>query len=152
MPKTIISDTSCFINLTNIQELGLLQKIYGEVVTTNEVVTEYGEPLPNWVQLKSASDKYRQQILELQLDKGESSAISLALETPECVVTIDDFKARKVAQHLGLNITGTLGVIIKAKLQGLIPSVKPLLNKIKKTDFRVSEDLEMLVLKEAGEL
>ena len=152
MHKTIISDTSCFIILTNIQELGLLQKIYGEVVTTIEVVTEYGEPLPNWVQIKSASDKYSQQILELQLDKGESSAIALALETPECVVIIDDFKARKVAQHLGLNITGTLGVTIKAKLQGLIPSVKPLLNKIKKTDFRVSEDLEMLVLKEAGEL
>lgn len=63
MPKTIISDTSCFIILTNIQELGLLQKIYGEVVTTIEVVTEYGEPLPNWVQIKSASDKYSQQIL-----------------------------------------------------------------------------------------
>ncbi len=46
MPKTIISDTSCFINLTNIQELGLLQKIYGEVVTTNEVVTEYGDLYP----------------------------------------------------------------------------------------------------------
>ncbi len=49
MPKTIISDTSCFIVLTNIGELDLLQKVYGQIVTTVEIATEYGEALPDWV-------------------------------------------------------------------------------------------------------
>ena len=49
MPKTIISDTSCFIILTNIGELDLLQKVYGQIVTTLEVATEYGEPWPWFV-------------------------------------------------------------------------------------------------------
>jgi len=46
MPKTIISDTSCFIILTNIDEIELLHKIYGEIVTTPEIASEYGEILP----------------------------------------------------------------------------------------------------------
>ncbi|MCX6274765.1 MAG: DUF3368 domain-containing protein [Bacteroidetes bacterium] len=45
---------------------------------------------------------------------------------------LDDYKARKIAEHLGLEITGTLGVIIKAKLNGIITSVKPYLEKIRK--------------------
>ncbi len=45
MPKAIISDTSCFIILTNIGELELLQKVYGQIVTTPEIVAEFGEPL-----------------------------------------------------------------------------------------------------------
>ncbi len=52
MPKTIISDTSCFIILTKIGELDLLAKSYGNVITTIEVATEYGEFLPEWVEIK----------------------------------------------------------------------------------------------------
>lgn len=152
MHKTIISDTSCFIILTNIGELDLLQKVYGEIVTTIEVATEYGQPLPDWVEIKSATDRYRQQILEIQIDKGEASAIALALEHPHCTLILDDFKARRVAERLGLDITGTIGVIIKAKLREIIPSVIPYLDKIRKTDFRLSDELERQALQEAGEL
>lgn len=151
MPKTIISDTSCFIILTNIGELDLLRKVYGQIITTIEIATEYGETLPEWVEIQTIVDKYRQQLLEMQIDKGESSAIALALETPNCTVILDDYKARKIAERLGINITGTIGVIIKAKLKGIIPSIKPLLEKIKQTDFRLSSDLELLALKEAQE-
>lgn len=72
----------------------------------------------------------------MQIDKGESSAIALALETPDSTVILDDYKARKIAQQLGINFTGTIGVIIKAKLKGIIPSIKPYLEKIKQTNFR----------------
>lgn len=46
MPKTIISDTSCFIILSNIGELNLLQKVYGQIITTIEIAAEFGEQLP----------------------------------------------------------------------------------------------------------
>ncbi len=151
MPETIISDTSCFIVLTNIGELELLKTIYGSVTTTPEVAAEFGSPLPKWVELKSAVDKSRQRILELTLDKGEASAIALALEISDSTIILDDDKARKVAEKLGLEITGTIGIIIKAKLQKTIPSIKPYITKIRKTDFRMSPELELQALREAGE-
>lgn len=151
MPKTIISDTSCFIILTNIGELDLLRKVYGQIVTTPEIAAEFGETLPDWVEIATVTDKYKQQLLEMQIDRGESSAIALALETPNSTLILDDYKARKIAERLGLVYTGTIGVIIKAKLNGIIPSVKPLLEKIKQTDFRLSAEIELLALKEAGE-
>ena len=89
--------------------------------------------------------------MELQIDRGESSAIALALETPNSTVILDDYKARKIAERLGITLTGTIGVIIKAKLNGTIPSVKPLLEKIKQTNFRLSAEIEAQALKEANE-
>ena len=151
MHKTIISDTSCFIILANIGELEILHKVYGQIVTTVDIATEYGEVLPKWVEIVTVKDKYRQQLLEMQIDKGESSAIALALETPDSTIILDDYKARKIANQLGLIFTGTIGVIIKAKLNGIIPSIKPLLEKIKQTDFRISAEIELQALKEALE-
>jgi len=151
MPKTIVSDTTCFIVLTNIGELELLQSTFGEIITTKEVVQEFGEELPNWVIVKSATDKYRQRILETQVDRGEASAIALALEFPESMIILDDYRARKIAENLGLEITGTIGVIIIAKKRGIINSIKPYLEKIRATNFRLSEEIEMRALKEADE-
>jgi predicted nucleic acid-binding protein len=151
MPRTIICDTSCFIVLANIEALDLLSKVYGQITTTPEIASEFGDLLPSWVEILSVSDKHKQQLLEMQLDKGESSAIALALEIPDSTVILDDNKARRIAQQLNLKYTGTIGVIIKAKLIGIIPSIKPFLEKIKQTDFRISPDLEFNALKEAKE-
>ena len=151
MHKTIISDTSCLIILSKIGELELLYKLYGQIITTLDIAEEFGETLPNWVTIEKVSDKYRQRILEMQIDKGESSAIALALEVQNCTLILDDFKARKIAQNLGLSFTGTIGIIIKAKLNGTIPSIKPYLEKIKETNFRISAEIELQALKEAGE-
>jgi predicted nucleic acid-binding protein len=53
--------------------------------------------LSEWVEIVTVKDKYRQQLLEMQIDKGESSAIALALETPGTKIILDDYKARKIA-------------------------------------------------------
>jgi len=52
---------------------------------------------------------------------------------------------------LGLHVTGTLGIIIKAKTNGIIDSIKPYLTKLKASAFRLTQDLENEALKEAGE-
>ena len=151
MHKIIISDTSCLIILSKIGELDLLQKLYKTIVTTLEIAEEFGEELPNWIEILTVKDISKQKILELQIDKGESSAIALALENQNSKIILDDDKARKVANKLGLDFTGTIGVIIKAKLDGIIPSIKPYLQKIKETNFRISPELELIALKEAKE-
>jgi len=151
MPKVIISDTSCLIILTKIGELDLLRQLYKTVTITQDILLEYGEPLPDWIEVLQAKDPYRQQLLEMQIDKGEASAIALALETSDNIIVLDDWKARKLAERLGLSVTGTLGVIIKAKNNGIIPTIKPYLDKIRGTNFRISEELEQIALKEANE-
>lgn len=151
MPKVIISDTSCLIIFTKIGELDLLRQLYKTVTITQDILLEYGEHLPDWIEVQQAKDLYREQLLEMQIDKGEASAIALALETSEHIIILDDWKARKLAERLGLSVTGTLGVIIKAKNNGIIPSIKPYLDKIRETNFRISEELEQIALKEANE-
>jgi predicted nucleic acid-binding protein len=151
MPDVVIADTSCLIVLSNIKELGLLQKLYGNIITTPDIARQFAEHLPDWVIIKAPADHQKQQILALQVDNGEASAIVLALEMPGNTIILDDLQARKLAEQLGISITGTLGIIIKAKLNGLIPSIKPILNKIKQTNFRISPSLEAAALNEANE-
>ncbi len=151
MPRVIISDTSCLIILTKIGELDLLRQLYKTVTITQDILLEYGEHLPDWIEVQQSKDPYRQQLLEMQVDKGEASAISLALETNEHLMILDDWKARKLAERFGLCVTGTLGVIIRAKNNGVVPSIKPYLDRIKETNFRISEELEQSALAEANE-
>ena len=151
MHKTIISDTSCLILLEKIGELDILHKLFGTIITTTEVAEEFGQTLPSWFELRQPTDKNYQSIIEASVDKGEASAIALAIELDDCLLIIDDLKGRKFAHQLGLTIIGTIGVIVDAKLVGIIPSVKPILAKIKSTNFRITEHLELLILKRAGE-
>ncbi len=151
MHRTIISDTSCLILLDKIGELSILNKLFGIITTTSKVAEEFGQPLPPWFDIKEANDKKYQAIIESLVDKGEASAIALAIEFEDCLLIIDDLKGRKFAHQLGLRIIGTMGVIVDAKLTGIIPSVRPILSKIKSTNFRISEQLEMLILERAGE-
>ncbi|MCL2027460.1 MAG: DUF3368 domain-containing protein, partial [Bacteroidales bacterium] len=127
MRRTIISDASCFIILSNVGEMDLLHQVYSEIVTTPEIADEYGKQLPDWVVISNAKNTTHQKVLELQIDKGESSAIALALETSNSTLILDDNKARKVGHSLNLPYIGTIGVIVNAKLLGIIPSIKPIL-------------------------
>ena len=149
--KLIISDTSCFITLSNIGELDLLRLLYKQIVTTPEIAEEFGESLPNWIEIISVSDKAKQELLEIQVDKGEASAIALALENENSFLILDDNKARKLAHNLKLDFTGTIGIVVAAKQKGIISSIKPILQKIKETNFRISADLELQALLQANE-
>lgn len=150
MPKIIISDTTVLILLKNIDQLDLLKGIYGDIITTPEVAEEFGERLPDWIKIQSVSDKKYQDFIETQLDKGEASAIALAKENDDVLLLLDDLKARKLALRLNLKFTGTLGIIHKAKQTGLIKKVRPLIEKILSTNFRISDKIidEILRLNE----
>ena len=151
MCRIIISDTSCFIILSKIGQLEILQQLFGNVVTTPEIAEEFGESLPDWVEIVAVKDKYKQQLFEIQIDKGESSAMTLSLETENSLLIIDDYKARKLAKTLNINYTGTIGILILAKQKKIISSIKPILEKIKETNFRISAELELQALIEAKE-
>lgn len=149
--EIIISDTSCLILLYKIDELDLLRSLADKVLITKTIKKEFGKGLPDWIKVKSPSDIHYQQILEMELDPGEASAIALSLEMDNSILIIDDLRGRKVAERLKLKYSGTFGLILKAKQSGILKSVRPLLNKIRKTDFRFSESLFEVILEEAGE-
>ena len=151
MQPVIIADSSCLILLEKIGELALLQKLYGQVHITQIIADEFKRPLPDWVAVQNPVNTARQQILELSVDRGEASAIALAEEQTDCLLIMDDLPGRKLALQIGLTVTGTLGVITDAKLYGVLPSVKPILNKIQQTNFRISQNLITAMLKRAGE-
>lgn len=151
MRRIIISDASCIILFEKIGQLQLLNQLFGEIVITPEISNEFGRDLPDWVLIDSPRNKTYQTILEASLDKGEASAIALAIEQADSLLILDDLKGRKYATELGLKITGAFGLIIEAKNSGLIDKVKPILESIKNTNFRLSAELEEKVLKMAGE-
>ena len=79
MHKTIISDTSCLILLDKIGELEILNKLFGTITTTAEVAGEFGQQLPAWFEIRQPADKNYQSIIAESIDKGEASAIALAI-------------------------------------------------------------------------
>ena len=103
-------------------------------------------PLPDWITIQNPANKANLLVLEIVLDKGEASAIALAMEHSWCLL-----QGRKMAKQLGITITGTLGLLAEAKTKGYVPLVKPLLEKIKQTNFRLNEHLENAILKKVGE-
>lgn len=147
----IIADTSCFIVLSKIDEIQILKQLFGRVVTTPEVANEFGEPLPSWVMVSQVNNNNLKKSLTMQLDLGEASTLALALENSNSLLILDDFKARQIAMRLGISITGTLGIIIQAKNLGIIDTVKPLLEKIQLTNFRLSNTLIAQALMIANE-
>lgn len=119
----VITDTSCLIVLSNIGQLDILHGLYKTISITPEVAAEFGEVLPEWIQAVPVTDPQKIRMLRNNLELGEASAITLAIETPDPLLILDDRKARHVAADLGLPLTGTLGIIAKAYRTGLIADI-----------------------------
>ncbi|MFO7800043.1 DUF3368 domain-containing protein [Rhodohalobacter sp.] len=150
MPSVIVSDTSCLILFYKIGELDLLKKLYGKLHITDTVLKEFNQPVPNWieiVQLKTDVHKG----LSGYLDTGEATSIAFALEHEGSLLIIDEIKGRKAAKEMGIPVTGSLGVLIAAKNTGHLKAVKPIIEKIQKTNFRISENLIERVLDKVNE-
>jgi len=153
MPENlVIADTSCLILLSKVDELDILKANYGRILVTPEIAEEFNQDIPDWIEVIETKDKQLQRLLEDSLDLGESTALTLSFETENSTVILDDLKARKIAIKLGVKVTGTIGVIIKAKLNGTIPSAKTILDKISNTDFRINSQLIDEAVRQAGEL
>ncbi len=135
--EIVIADTSCFILLEKIGELSLLKLLFSKIITTDTIASEFGSPLPPWIQIRTPKNITFQNSLDI--DAGEASAITLALESESSLLILDDSKGRKLARRLNLLFTGTLGIILKAKNVGIIPSIKPIIQKIQETNFRFSQ-------------
>lgn len=151
MPEVIISDTSCLLVFNNAGQLQLLQDLYQNVVVTSVVAREYRLPLPAWIRVIDPLDSERYERFHELVDAGEASAIALAMEHTEALLLMDDLKGRRLAIELGIRTTGSLGVLKTAKDKGLIPAMRPFIDKLRLSGLWVSEELVQAVLAEVGE-
>jgi predicted nucleic acid-binding protein len=86
-----------------------------------------------------------------KLEPGESAVLAIALEQSGGQVIFDDLAARRCAMSLGLQLQGTLGLMLVAKALGMIPEVRPLLESVRDAGLYVSDRLAQVVLDQAGE-
>jgi hypothetical protein len=141
MPEPIIIDTSSLIALERINLLQILCKIYKEVVIPESVIKEFGNLSLSCLSIRKVeSNLLKLLITDLNLGKGEADVIALASQTGLKVI-IDDLKARKAAENMGLKLTGTIGVLLKAERLGLIASAQEKVRELREKGFYISEQL-----------
>ena len=152
MRRIVISDTSCLIAIEKTAGLELLRRLYTEVTVPDQVAEEYGKPLLEWIRKTPIASEMTYRFFKETLGSGEAAAISLALEyEKDCLVLVDDMKARKTAEMFGISITGVLGVFIRAKKCGVIEEVRPMIGKLREIGFYFNQRMERKILDMAGE-
>jgi len=148
----IISDTSCLLAFYEIGEMSILQRVCGKIITTSAVQREFELLLPSWIVVCDPPEESIRYIQErFKLDPGETTAIALALSHPDSMLIIDEVAGRRVAKELGIQITGTLGILLEAKRRGIVSTMHPLIRKLQASNFRMSKTLIAAILTEAEE-
>ncbi len=140
MHGIIVSDTSCLILLDKLGRIDLLKSLFNKITITSIIADEFGKELPDFIEVRDPQEKNYQRIFESFLDAGEASAFALAIEINDCLLIIDNLKARREARQLKLNFTGTIGILILAVEKGYIENVSVLIDEIRRTNFRISEN------------
>ncbi|MBI5179902.1 MAG: DUF3368 domain-containing protein [Nitrospirae bacterium] len=141
MPEVIIADASALIALEKINSLDILCKLYSEIILPEAVINEFGTPTIDCYKTKKVNNPLVKLLVgELNLGKGEAEVIALSSETGIKTI-IDDLKARQIAEKMGLAVTGTIGLLLKAEKSGLINSAYDKVKELKEKGFYVSNEL-----------
>lgn len=161
MPKIVIVNTSPLFYLHRLGHLHLLEKLYGEIVVPRAVVTEIeegkklGEDVPNmadykWIKTKDVTiPMFIKMIPDLGL--GEAEVLALGCIEKESLLIIDDALARRIAKLQEFKLTGTAGVLLRAKKEGYIVEIKSTIERLKEVGFYLNPELIADILKIAGE-
>jgi predicted nucleic acid-binding protein len=146
MPE-VIANTSPLQYLFQLGILDLLPELYGEVFVPEGVVLELRSGIDRGVLLPDLEG-----LSWLRIRKARSAPVlTLAAEMDDPLVVLDDSLARRFAQRLSLPLTGTLGLLLKAKQRRRIELVRPYLDRLESLRFRFDASTRSSVLTLAGE-
>lgn len=161
MPEVVIANTSPLQYLFQIEMIELLRSRYGKVLVPEAVVAELergreqGISLPDpaelpWIQIRRVAHG---SLLPLAADlgPGEREVLALTAETPGAVALLDDALARRYARNLKLSCTGTLGILLRAREQGLVGELRPVIDRLENLGFRLDPQTRLSMLSLAGE-
>lgn len=159
----VVSNTSPIINLAAVGRLELLHDLYGRIAIPQAVYHEIavrGSGQPGAIEIQTFAWFERYQVrdvalvqrLKQHLDAGESEAIALAIEMQADQLLLDERRGRMIAKQQGVSVMGLLGVLLVAKRQGLLETIRPVLYELRTVaGFWIDPELFTQVLESAGE-
>lgn len=161
MTPPLISNTGPILALSISGHLELIKHLYGGIWVPDAVDCELRQGgrkgiglsdylKANWIKVKHQGKI--DPLLLSQLDEGEASVITLALKSNSKLVLIDERKARKIARLVyGLNVIGTVRILIDSKKSGMIRNVEEILKIMQENGYWLHDDIIEYALKVAGE-
>jgi len=156
--KVVIADTGALISLGQVDQIQLIEKVFGEFYIAQAVweeLNQYEHPnFPSEI-LSSLSSKTvkitSKNHLAMVMDYDESESVILYEELKADFLLIDDNKARVVAESLDINCVGSIGLLLKAKQKGFIKELKPIFQAWLNSDRYFSLKLLNTILIQAEE-
>lgn len=151
----VVSDTTAITSLLAIGRADLLRQVFGEVLIPDAVLRELTAVhpvMPEFLRVRAVTDGHAVRQLAAKLDAGEAEAIVLAEELGADFLLIDETDGRAIATQRGLAIIGLVGVLLRAKREGLVPLIAPILEDLVTVgEFWVSAQIRNRALADAGE-
>ncbi len=144
-----MADSTCLIALERLGHLDILPALFEPIYAPREVAREFGLPLP-WLHVVDLADPERVLFLSASVDAGEAEAIVLARELGLKII-LDDLRARRLARRFELDVIGTLGILVRAKKQGILAHLGPLLAELEASGFHMTRELKEEALRQASE-
>ena len=159
--RRVVVNSTPLIALTKAGQLELLRRMYGNIIIPEAVFREVTEKDDiaaqgiqaslDWIEICRVDPSADRRMYRARLHDGEVEVMLLAQEIQADVVIIDDGAARRTAEYLGLPLTGTLGVVIRAKQMGLLEAVIPVVQSMEQNGMYFSEALKAVVRRLSGE-
>ena len=155
----VFCNTTPLLALSSIGQLDLLRQVFGTVNVAKSVADECSEggrivvpelSTVDWIQLQPDGDTTSLPVL-FELDRGEKQTLLLAMRQKAGLVLMDERLGRRMAEYLGLQVTGTLGILLKAKATGLIPSFLNAAMEMKKQGMFFNPALIVRLASQVGE-
>jgi predicted nucleic acid-binding protein len=136
MIRIVVCDTGPLLHLGEANIIHLLQ-MAGEIIIPFVVAEEFKRntsdiKLPEWVTIKELDEPYQKTVLEWrkQIDEGEAAAIALTMQMETDWLLTDDAIARQFGESVGLEIHGSIGLLLWAAAVGHIESENEALNAL----------------------
>jgi predicted nucleic acid-binding protein len=155
-----VVNASPIIALAKADRLHLLNDLCRELLVPEAVVAEVlagpsSDPTRQALQrgwgLAVAPESIAPGLLEWGLGVGETAVLAVALERKPATAVLDDAAARTCAKALGIEVVGTLGVVLRAKRKALIPSAADVLKALRMAGFRLDDEVVRSALQGIGE-
>jgi predicted nucleic acid-binding protein len=155
----VVADTSPLNYLVRIELAEILPKLYGTVIIPSEVrdellapdapstIKDWAKNPPDWLEVQAPDPTLRDDPRWRSLDLGERAALALATQRQPALLLIDERAGSAIARSLGLQTTGTLGILDNAARQRLI-SLPDAIERLKQTSFRYPKAIVARLLEE----
>jgi len=160
--RSIVCDTTVLLYLGRVDQARLLTRLFERTYVPESVVAELDmgrimrrdtiDPRElEGVQIVSVAERNVEALPPNNLGIGERAVVAYGRSNPDSWAGLDDRRARELAEDLGMDVVGTIGVLLRAKQSGVVRAVEPLLSALQAEGFRMGGVLHREALRLAGE-